>query len=133
MAERRSLARALADWLVAACAGAVLLWLSNRLVPPAPVPFPGHGERFVEMAADPFAFTGMFPQRILWPVLAHVAGWLGVGPIGFSQLCNGALLAVVIWFCRRRGVTWLGAALVGAAVAVSGAVLVYKPMTCLSD
>src|SRR5688572_28142396 len=121
------------EWLVTACAGAVLLWLSDLLVPPSTVPFPGHGERFVVMVEAPLDFAGMFPQRILWPLLAHAAGWLGLGPVAFSQVCNGALLAVVFWFCRQRRASRLAAGVVTAAVAVSGAVLVYKPMTCLSD
>ncbi len=137
MAERRAGVERLVEWLVAGCAGAALLCLSDLLVPPSPVPFGagqrGHGECFVEMAQAPLQFTGMFSQRVLWPLLAHAAGWLGVGPIAFSQVCNGALLAVVFWFCRQRGASRPDATLVTAAVAASGAVLVYKPMACLSD
>jgi hypothetical protein len=121
------------EWLVAAAAGAALLLLSGQLVLPPPEVPKGHPERFVEIAQAPFAFAGQFAHRLLWPLLAHVAGQVGVGPIAFSQACLAALLAVVFWFARRRGATWWGAMLVAAAVAASGAVNVYKPLTCLSD
>lgn len=120
------------DWLLAGVLGAALLWLSDLLVPPATAPFPGHGERFAEMVAHPFAFQGPFPQRVLWPMLAHAAGWFGLGPVGFSRLCSGALLAVVCWFVRRRGAGWSDAVLLTAAVAATGAVQVYKPMACMT-
>lgn len=123
----------LVDWLAAALVGALLLWASNLLVAPATVPFAGHGERFAAMVDHPLAFTGDFPQRVLWPLLAHVAGWFGLGPVGFSQLCSGALLTVVCWFARRRGLGWFDAVLLTAAVAGTGAVQVYKPITCMSD
>lgn len=123
----------LVDWFVAGTVGVGLLVLSDLLVPPPAVPRPGHPADFVAIAQAPFAFAGTFPQRILWPLLAHVAGWFGIGPIVFSQACCAALLAVVFWFGRQRGVGWLGAGLVAAAVAVSGAVGVYKPLACLSD
>lgn len=123
----------LAEWLVAAVVGVALLLLSNLLVPPPDVVRDGHPEHFVAMTQAPFAFDGVFPHRVLWPLLAHVAGWLGIGPLAFAQVCNAALLAVVFWFCRQRGARWLDAALIAAAVAASGAVNVYKPLACLSD
>lgn len=124
--------QSLVDWSIAAVVGALLLWLSDLLVPPASVPFPGHGERFANMVAHPFAFQGEFPQRVLWPSLAHAAGWFGLGPVGFSHLCSGLLLAVVAWFARRRGAGWGDAVLLTAAVAATGAVQVYKPMACMT-
>ncbi len=123
----------LLEWLIAAVVGAVLLKLSDWMVPPATAAFPGHGERFVAMVNDPFAFTGDFPHRVLWPLLANLVGRLGVAPPVFTQVCNAALLAVVFWFCRQRRAAWLDASLVTAAIAASGAVLVYKPMACYSD
>jgi hypothetical protein len=132
MDERRR--HALVEWIVAALVGAVLLLLARLLVPAAPAPpATSHGEHLAAMVAAPFAFDGKLPHRVLWPLLAHVAGWLGVGPVAFSQVCSGALLAVVCWFARQRGASWLGAALVAAAVAASGAVLVYQPLVCWSD
>jgi hypothetical protein len=130
------------EWLFAAAAGALSLFASDLLVPPAQAPFAGHGQRFADMVAHPFAFgadaaasgaVAPFPHRILWPLLAHGAGWLGITPVVFTQVCSGALLAVVFWFCRARAATWLDALLVTAAVAGSGAVLVYKAMACYSD
>lgn len=121
------------QWLLAALVGAGLLLLSNLIVPPANAPFPGHGVRFATMAQDPFAFAGDIPQRILWPVLAWLFAQVGVGPVAFSSVCNGALLAVVFWFARRRTGSPISALLVAAAIAASGAVLVYKPMMCYSD
>lgn len=121
------------DWLLALLGGVVLLWASNLLVAPESVPYPGHGERFAAMVEDPFAFTGAFPQRILWPLLAHVAGWCGIGVVAFSHGCNAALLVVVLLFARSRGLAWLDTLLLGAAIAGTGAVQVYKQITCYSD
>ncbi len=121
------------DWLLALLGGVVLLWASNLLVAPGTSPFEGHGERFVEMVEDPFAFTGAFPQRILWPLLAHVAGWCGLGVVAFSHGCNAALLVVVLLFARSRGLGWLDTLLLGAAIAGTGAVQVYKQIPCMSD
>lgn len=123
----------LAEWLWAALAGAALLLASDLLVPPPAAPADGHPANFAAAAVAPFAFDGVFPHRILWPLLAHVAGWLGVGPVAFSQVCCAALLAVVCWFARRRGARWVDAVLVAAAVAGSGAVNVYKPQACQPD
>lgn len=120
-------------WLFALVSGAGLLLISNWLVAPADAPFPGHGERFAAMAQDPFAFAGEFPQRILWPLLAWLCAQVGVTTLQFSSLCSAALLAVVVWFARLRTESSLDALLVGAAVAASGAVLVYQPMMCFSD
>ena len=121
------------EWLLAAAVGCGLLLLSNLVVAPAAEPFPGHGERFAAMAQNPFAFAGEFPQRILWPILAWLFAFVGVGAVAFSSVCNGALLAVVFWFARRRTGSLGSALLVASAVAASGAVLVYKPMMCFSD
>lgn len=122
----------LLEWLVAAAAAAALLFASDLLVPPAPAPFMGHGQRYADMVAHPFAFTGDFPHRVLWPLLAHVAGWFGVTPVDCTAVTSGALLAVVFWFARRRQAPWPDALLVTAAVAATGAVQVYKPMACMS-
>lgn len=121
------------DGLLAVFAGAVLLWASNLLVAPAAVPFAGHGERFVAMVDEPLAFRGEFPQRILWPLLAHAVGWLGVGALAFSHACNAALLAGVALFARARGLAWTDTLLLGAAIAGTGMVQVYKQVTCMSD
>ncbi|MFN3241293.1 MAG: hypothetical protein ACE37K_07230 [Planctomycetota bacterium] len=121
------------DLLVAAAVGAGLLLLSELLVPGAEQPFAGHGERFATMAEDPFARTGDFPQRLLWPLLAWLFAKVGVSAVAFSQVCNALLLAVVFWFVLRRTGQFVDGLLVAAVVACSGAVLVYKPMACMSD
>jgi len=121
------------DLLIALAVGAGLLLLSELLVPGAEAPFAGHGQRFAEMAQDPFAFTGHFPQRLLWPLLAWLAAKVGIGAVAFSQVCNGLLLTTVFWFVLRRTGQFFDGLLVAAVVAVSGAVLVYKPMACMSD
>ncbi|MCU0864097.1 MAG: hypothetical protein MUC36_09910 [Planctomycetes bacterium] len=131
MREHRS--RPWLDLVLAALVGAALLLAAGWLVPPAAAPFPGHGARFAAMVEAPFGFTGEFPHRVLWPLLAHLAGWLGLGPVAASQAASGALLAVVFWFARRRGLAALDAGLVAAAIAASGALLVYQPMACFSD
>lgn len=121
------------EWCAAIAVAAVLLPLCGLLVPAASAPLPGHGVEFAAMAADPFGFAGMFPHRVLWPALAHLAGCFGAGPVAFSHGCTAALLAVVFWICRRRGIGWIGALLVTVGVACSGAVLVHRTLACLSD
>ena len=111
----------------------VVLFAARLLVPAWPTPFEGHGERFAAMAADPFAFDGAFPQRVLWPLLAHVAGWFGISATAFSQVCSGVLLATVHAFASSRGAKRLDALLVTVAVGASGAILVYQRMACFSD
>ena len=120
-------------WLMALLVGGVMFALSEWLTPTAAAPFAGHGERFAEMASDPFRFEGPFPQRLLWPLGAWLFGLLGGSPLTYSQLCSAALLAVVYWFAHRRTGRVDASALCTAAVAVSGAVQVYKSMACLSD
>jgi len=120
-------------WQTALLVGGALLLASELLVPGAGAPFPGHGERFAAMAADPFTFEGPFPQRLLWPLGAWLFGLLGMSALTFSHFCSGLLLTVVFWFARRRADSFVGGLLVAAAVAVSGAVQVYKPMACMSD
>jgi hypothetical protein len=121
------------DGVLAVGLGITLLAAADWLVPPATVPFDGHGERFAAMAQAPFEFTGAFPHRLLWPVLAWLAGACGVGPVAVSHALGGALLAVVAYWLRRRGLDWPGTILATAAVAASGGVLVYQAMACFSD
>lgn len=126
-------AQRLLDPCFAAVAGALLWAGANALVPAAAAPFPGHGERFAAMAADPLAFDGAFPHRVLWPLLARGAAACGLDVVGFSALCNGLLLAVVCHVVRARTGRAVDGLLAGAAVAVSGGVLVYQAMACFSD
>lgn len=120
-------------WLVAAAVGALLLWASHLLMPPAAVAFAGHGERFQAMTLAPLSLAGEFPHRILWPLLAHMLWLDGADAPVFAQVVNGALLAVVFWFARARGLRALDAVLVTGGVAATGALLVYQAMACLSD
>lgn len=133
MTEPPSRRAGLRTLLLAALVGAAGIVVAGLLTAPLPSPTPGHGEAFVAQARDPWSLTGMFPQRILWPVLAHVAHWAGIGPVAFSQVCSGALLAVVFWFCRARGARLADALLITAAVAATGAVQLYQVMTCHAD
>lgn len=122
------------DCSVAALVGGALMLGVERFLPGAGEPLDGHGHRFVAMARAPFAFDGEIPQRVLWPALAWLAAKVGIGPLAFSHLCSGLLLAVVAWFARQRTRSWFDATLVAATVAASGAVLLYhQPLTCFSD
>lgn len=123
----------LALWLQALLVGAAVLGLAWLLQPPLMVPFPGHGEYFAEQSVDPWSLQGKFPQRVLWPLLAHLCGLGGARSPIFSQLSSGLLLAVVFWFCRRRGARALDALLVTTAVGITGAVQLYQVMSCHSD
>ena len=122
-----------AEWLVAAAAGAFALGLAALLTWPSSVPYQGHGQDFANLSADPLSLVGAFPQRILWPLLAHVTGLGGERSPAFSQVCSGLLLAVVFWFCRQRGARAADALLITVAVALTGAVQLYQVMTCHSD
>lgn len=133
MPSSRPLHHRIASWLGAAIVGVLVLWASDLLMPPAAAAFPGHGERFQAMTHDPLALAGEFPQRILWPLLAWACGLAGDRAPVFAQIVNGAFLAVVFWFARQRLPSALDALLVTVAVATTGALLVYKPMACLSD
>jgi hypothetical protein len=133
MAEQERGRKHLISWLAAAAVGAIVLWLSDWLQPPSAVAFEGHGVYFQQMTVDPLSLHGAFPHRILWPLLAHYTGLGGPRAPVFSQVCNGAFLAVVFWFCRQRGAKLADALLVTGACAATGAVLVYKPMACYSD
>ena len=133
MTSSDRLRQQLSSWFVAAIVGALGTALAGLLTAPASAPFPGHGEDFARQAADPFSLVGAFPQRILWPLLAHLGGRLGIGPAMFSQVCSGFLLAVVFWSCRRRSASVVDALLVTAAVGATGAVQLYQLMTCHSD
>ena len=53
----RALETLWSPWQTALLVGGGLLVLSELLVPGAAGPFPGHGERFVEMAQDPVSYT----------------------------------------------------------------------------
>ena len=133
MAEQERGRKHLISWLAAAAVGAIVLWSSDWLQPPSAVAFEGHGVYFQQMTVDPLSLHGAFPHRILWPLLAHFLGLGGPRAPVFSQVCNGAFLAVVFWFCRQRGAKVADALLVTGACAATGAVLVYKPMACYSD
>ena len=133
MSGLQSFRRQCAAWSVAAAAGAFALGLAALLTWPSPVPYQGHGEDFAKLSAEPLSLVGAFPQRILWPLLAHVTGLGGERSPAFSQVCSGLLLAVVFWFCRQRGARAVDALLVTVAVALTGAVQLYQVMTCHSD
>ncbi len=120
-------------WLQATIVGAAVLGLAALLTPPILVPFAGHGVDFAHQAAEPWSLIGQFPQRILWPALAHLCGLGGDRSPVFSQISSGILLAVVFWFCRRHGAAAVDALLVTLAVGLTGAVQLYQVMTCHSD
>src|SRR5262245_8418792 len=85
------------------------------------------------MAAQPFAFAGDFPHRILGPLLAQALGLAGDRYWLFAWGCNWLLLAVVFDCARALGARPADAALATLAVALTGAVQAYKLMVGYSD
>src|SRR5262245_59956811 len=84
------------------------------------------GLDFAAMARDPFGWHGPSPHRRLWPLLAWAIGLGGDRYWIFSHAIVVVFLALVAALAMQRGASVLGAALLTAVVAVTGAVEVYK-------
>lgn len=116
----------LADIVVALAIGIFAYAVSCWLVPPDATA-KGFGEQWQLMSRDPFALAGELPQRVLTPLLAWVFGYRGAPDyVLFTRGLSALLLVTIAFFCRRRGATWLDAAMVTFAVAVISPVQMYK-------
>lgn len=120
-----SLAPVWRDALFAVVAGALCYAISCALVAPGSEAH-GFGEDWELMSEAPFELRRRLPHRLLAPLLAH---FIGMGKPHFVLFVRGlsvVLLAVVCFFCRRQGARMLDAALITSAVALTGAVQMYK-------
>ncbi|MCY2958294.1 MAG: hypothetical protein NT107_14815 [Planctomycetota bacterium] len=113
------------DALLAAVVGTALYFLTCLWLPYGPAPKVGFPEQWALMAKDPFGLVGQFPHRLLAPLLAWCL-FLGNDFYTFARAVSVLLLAVVFLFCRSRGSKPIDALLVTLAIAVSGAVQMYK-------
>lgn len=117
--------------LFALVVGALVYLGSELLVPPGTQCF-SFGLDYQILSADPFAFGGQLPHRMLGPLLAWLLGLGGAQFPQFMRLCGVLLLATAFWFTARdRG--YLDGLLVACAIAVSGAVQTYKTVVGFPD
>jgi hypothetical protein len=113
------------DLLLALVVGALCYALSCALVAPGSEA-QGFGIEWDQMSEAPLELRGRLPHRLLAPFLAHVVGMGKPHYLLFVRGLSIALLAVVFFFCRRRGARVVDASLITAAVAVTAAVQMYK-------
>jgi hypothetical protein len=117
----------------ALAAGAATWFLSCVAEWPKTAPF-SFGQTFAAMADHPLGvvangvrtFEGLFPHRVLLPLLANLLGLTGDR---FHLAAHGTavlLLVAVHWCARRLGAGHVDALLVTAAVAFGGATQTYK-------
>lgn len=117
--------------LLALLAGA-LVYLGSELLVPAGTQCFSFGLDYQILSADPFAFGGQLPHRMLGPLLAWLIGLGGAEFPQFMRLCSVLLLATVFWFVGRER-NGMDATLATCAVAVSGAVQTYKTVVGFPD
>ncbi len=118
--------------LLSLAAGAALFALSCLLAAPVWAPT-GMGEEFAEMAADPFAWRGAFPHRVLGPLIAWCLGVGGERYWIFHHAVVVALLALLFFGAVVRGCTMPRAALLAAALCGIGAIKAYKGAVGYAD
>lgn len=121
------------DTALALAAGFTAYLLSCLIAMPGPLPATGFGHEWALMSVQPFAFVGQYPQRLLSPLLGHLIGLDGPDYFWFSRLLSVLLLTTVFAFCRSRGCDRAAAGLVTLAVAISGAIQIYKGLVGFSD
>lgn len=90
----------------------------------------GHGFSFgltyQQMSVEPLAFEGLFPHRVLLPLLANL---LGLSGPSFHYAAHGSaalLLVLVAFTAQRLGTNLLDTALLTVACALGGATQLYK-------
>ncbi len=99
--------------------------LSCLFLPAKTAPF-SMGLEFAAMSTDPFGWHGRFPHRVLGPAAAWLLGLGGERYWLFAHATVVGFLALVCFAALRGGAPLLGSALLTAAIAVSGAVEVFK-------
>ena len=124
--DRPTRGRSLLDAALALCAGWLLYVLSCWLVEPSMAVGSGFEVDWQMMSEDPFALRGRFPHRVLAPLLAWSLGYGGEGYLPFTHGLHVLLLASVCFVALRLRAGYVGALLVGAAVAVTAPTQMYK-------
>lgn len=123
--NREHLSRALANAALAVTVAVAAYLLSCWIVPPEAAAH-GFGIQWQMMSADPFAFVGQLPHRILGPLLARLCGMGGERWVLFTRGLTVLMLAVVFLYCRSERAKLVDAALVTLAIALTAAVQMYK-------
>lgn len=105
--------------------GALAFWLSCLDQPPLDRGF-SFGLTYQQMSSTPWDWHGLFPHRILLPLLAH---WLQLDGERFYLAAHGSavalLMAIAFVALRLRAKPWQ-ALLLTVAAAVGGATQLYK-------
>jgi hypothetical protein len=90
----------------------------------------GHGFSFgltyQQMSNAPFALGGLFPHRILLPLLGNLTGLSGPDFYLAAHASAVLLLVLVAFAAVRFGAGWLDASLLTLACALGGATQLYK-------
>lgn len=112
-------------WLPALAVALAVFAASHLLEPISRQPF-NFGVEYAAMSRDPLAFVGMFPQRVLSPLLAWLLGLGGDRYWLFAHGTSVLLMTVIAAAVVLRGGGWFMAVTTTAALAGTGAVVVYK-------
>jgi len=127
--DRPTPARFCLDAAICMVAGWALYCLSCALVPPLTAvgsELNGFAPDWKAMANDPFALTGRFPHRFLAPLLAWALGFGAEGYVSFTHGLHMLLIGSAAFIALRMRAGYLGAILVGAAVAITAPTQMYK-------
>ena len=124
--DRPTTARFVLDAALALVVGWLLYRGSCWLVQPNMTVGSGFEVDWQLMSADPFALRGRFPHRVLAPLLAWLLGYGGEGYLPFTHGLHVLLLATVCFVALRMRAGYVGALLVGAAVAITAPTQMYK-------
>jgi hypothetical protein len=109
-----------------AAAGGILAWMVSCWLEPARATPHGFGLQWREMSEQPFAFLGQLPHRMLTPLLAHLVGLTGDSFTDFTRVSGAVMLALAFFVCRKRGALRRDAMLITIAIALTGAIQIYK-------
>lgn len=131
-ASARPLLLPLRHGIVAALVGVLAFALSCAVATPQTGVW-GLGAGYAAMAAQPWAFVGPTPHRVLGPVLAWSLGLDGDRYAWFSHGTMVVFLAVVHGGAMHRGARWWQACALAAALALTRAVGLYKGVVGYPD
>ncbi len=112
--------------LAMAIAVALVAYVASFVVIPQVMVPNVFGLQWQDLSTEPFAFRGQFPHRLLGPLLAHYLGMGGALWVPFTQLTTLVFLGLVFRVARWRGAEAIDATLITFAVALTGAVQIYK-------
>ncbi len=126
---RPPLAPARPTWFVElamALSVGLVTYLVSYVVAPQVMQPNNFGEMWQNMSRAPFAFVGDFPHRLLGPLIAHYVGMGGALWVPFTQITAVVFLCLVFRVARWRGSEVVDAVLITFAVALTGAIQIYK-------